>query len=366
MRVLVVNAPKALARDLHQRDNAVERMNLLLADASNPLPAEDGCDSFVTISSRRKVDLAAIGALRKTIREFQPDIVHSFLPRSLSQTVLATIGLRKKPKIVSFYGITRVPSWREPADWITYLSPRVSMHACESYAVKSALVQGGVPEAKCEVIYNCVEKSAHVLSRQELLAKYQIPEGAFVVGTVATVRPVKGIDVLLRALIECSDIGNLFAIIAGPIHDSKAATLSHHPRLQGRIRMLGYTHNASSLMQGMDLFAMPSRKEGLCRALLEAMGQGVCPIVSDAGGMKEVVRNGIDGIVFPTEDSVALASAIRRLHATPTQITRFGCSANERVQSMCSPRVVGDRVINMYRRLVADSHQSVRSCTAAA
>ena len=227
-----------------------------------------------------------------------------------------------------------------------------------------AVLLGAQPIAVAVIVDVPVHPAAKVTTPVELLI--ELPENAFVVGTVATVRPVKGIDVLLQALIECSDIGNLFAIIAGPIHDSKAARLSHHPRLQGRIRMLGYTHNASSLMKGMDLFAMPSRKEGLCRALLEAMGQGVCPIVSDAGGMKEVVRNGIDGMVFPTEDSVALASAIRRLHAAPTQITRFGCSANERVQSMCSPRVVGDRVINMYRRLVADSHQTVRSCTAAA
>ena len=366
MRVLVVNAPRALARDLHQRDNATEGITLLLADASNPLPVGDGLDQFVTFSSRRKVDLAAIGALRKIIREFQPDIIHSFLPRSLSQTVLATIGLRKQPKIVSFYGITRIPSWREPADWITYLSPKVSMHACESNAVKAALVQGGVKESKCEVIYNCVEKTMHTLTRRELLAKYQIPESAFVVGTVATIRPVKGIDVLLRALIECSDIGNLVAIIAGPLQDSTAAALSNDPRLQGRIRMLGYTDNASSLMKGMDLFVMPSRKEGLCRALLEAMGQGICPIVSDAGGMKEVVRNGVDGIVFPTEDFVALASVIRQLHSTPKQIACFGSSAYERVQSMCAPNVVGDRVIKMYRRLAADSQQSVRSCTAAA
>ncbi len=364
MRVLAVNAPKALARDLHQRDYAIEGLKLLLADASNPLEATDSCHPFVAYSSRRKVDLAAIAALRKTIREFQPDIIHSFLPRSLSQTVLATIGLRKQPKIVSFYGITRVPSWLEPADWITYLSPKVSMHACESNAVKSALVQGGVPEAKCEVIYNCVEMATHVLTRQELLAKYDIPESAFVVGTVATIRPVKGIDVLLRALIHCSEIRNLIAVIAGPLHDSTAAALAKDPRLKGRIRMLGYTENASSLMKGMDLFIMPSRKEGLCRALLEAMGQHVCPIVSDAGGMKEVVRNGLDGVVFPSEDSFALASAIRQLHAAPKQLESFGASALERVQSMCAPNVVGDRVLKMYRRLAADSHQTVRSCTA--
>ena len=353
MRVLAINAPAVLARDLQQRANTTDEMKLWIADARNPLSSGLGHDQFVAFSSRRKVDLRAISTLRKTIRNFQPDIVHSFLPRALSQTVLATIGMRKRPTIVSFYGITRVPSWREPADWITYLSPRVSVHTCESIAVKNALMKGGVNESKCEVIYNCVEEVGPSLSRQELRAKFGISADAFVVGTVATIRPVKGIDIMLRALIECSDIPNLVAIIAGPMEDPACAALVNDPRLQGRLRMLGYTNNAATLMKGMDLFVMPSRKEGLCRALLEAMGQGVCPIVSNAGGMKEVVRNGLDGIVFPSEDSVALAATVRRLHAAPRQISTLGESALKRVQSMCSPQVVGERVFKIYQRLAA-------------
>ena len=353
MRVLAVNAPGALARDLQQRANATGGMQLMIADVTNPLVAGYGSEHFVSFSSRRKVDFAAIATLRRTIRYFQPDIVHSFLPRALSQTVLATVGMRRQPKIVSFYGITRVPSWREPADWITYLSPKVSMHACESNAVKAALVQGGVKDSRCEVIYNCIETVSPTLNRQELLRKYQIPDNAFVVGTVATIRPVKGIDILLRSLIECSDIANLVALIAGPLQDSAVTALANDPRLRGRIRMLGYTENASALMTAMDLFVMPSRKEGLCRALLEAMGQSVCPIVSDAGGMKELVRNGVDGIVFPSEDSMALASAIQRLHAAPELMAVFGKSAFERVESMCAPHIVGERVVKMYQRLAA-------------
>ncbi len=353
MRVLAINAPGVLARDLQKRVNRTEGMKLLIADTANPLPEESGAVRFVKFSSRRKVDLEAIAKLRKTIRDFRPEIVHSFLPRSLSQTVLATIGLRNPPKIVSFYGITRVPSWREPADWISYLSPKVAMHACESHAVKDAMVQGGIRENRCQVIYNCVEGEIDSLTREELRAKFDIPSKSFVLGTVATIRPVKGIDVLLRALIECCDIENWVAIIAGPVLDPRVKELASDPRLLGRLRMPGYIEPASALMKGMDLFIMPSRKEGLCRALLEAMGQGVCPVVSNAGGMKEIVRDGVDGVVIPSEDVTALASAIRQLHSDPARISRFGASALERVQSMCAPHVVGDRLMDMYQRLSA-------------
>ncbi len=355
MRVLVINAPAPLARELQQRAIADGQMTLMIAGPANPLPYPDdpSSEQFVNFSSRRKVDFAAIGKLRQIIREFKPDLVHSFLPRSLSQTVLATIGMRRAPKIVSFYGITRVPSWRDPADWITYLSPKVAMHACESNAVKDALMQGGVRENKCEVIYNCVGPVSGSLTNDTLRAKYEIPENSLVIGTVATMRPVKGIDLLLQALIQCDSLPNWVAFLIGPVQDPKLAALANDPRLRGRLRLLGQTDNAATLMRGMDLFVMPSRKEGLCRALLEAMGQGVCPIVSDAGGMKELVRNGVDGVVFPSENVAALEMAIRKLHAAPELISRYGKSAIERVDAMCGPDIVGDRLVKMYQRLAA-------------
>jgi L-malate glycosyltransferase len=342
-----------LARELQTRANSCDDFKLLIACGSNPLGQVTGSTEFSLFVSRRKVDLGAIFRLRKLIRGFQPDIVHCFLPRSLSQTVLATIGLRRQPKIVSFYGITRVPSWLDPSDWITYLCPKVTLHSCESNAVKHALLQAGIKESKCEVIYNCVEKVWHSLSKEQLLAKYDFSSDSFVIGTVASIRPVKGIDIMLRALLECAHIPNWVSIIAGPLQDPIVAKLAEHPQLKDRIRWLGYTHNAAALIKGMDLFVMPSRREGLCRALIEAMSQGVCPIVSDAGGMKEIVRHEVDGVVFPSEDFKSLAANIQRLYAAPELISQFGQSAMERAEAMCSPQVVGERVIKIYERLMA-------------
>jgi len=353
MRALVLDAPAELARDLQLRCNESSDLKLMIAGRHNPLVANQGDAIFQSFCSRCKLDLSAIRALRRTILQFRPDVLHSFQPRSLAQAVLATTGLRQPPKILSFYGITRVPSWREPADWITYLSPKIALHACESNAVKRALMEGGVKESKCEVIYNCVEKIAHPKSRAEVLAQFNIPVDSFVVGTVATVRPIKGIDILLKALIECSDIPNLVTVIAGSVHDPRVSQLSQDPRIRNRIRWLGYVDRAASIMPGMDLFAMPSRKEGLCRALLEAMGQAVCPVVSDAGGMKELVRNNRDGIVFSSEDHLGLASAIRKLHSSPQLRDRYALSALGQVTTYCAPNVVGGRVVGMFERALA-------------
>lgn len=258
------------------------------------------------------------------------------------------MGMRQKPKIVSFYGITRPPSWSDPSNWFTYLSRYVALHACESNAVKAALQKAGIRQERCHVIYNCVSVPDRTLSRDQLLHQLKIPLDAFVVGTVATIRPVMGVDILLRAMTECHGIPNLYAVMVGNLEDPEVERLRKDERIRDRIRWLGYVQNGSSFAPAMDLFVMPSRKEGLCRALLEAMGQAICPVVSDAGGMKEIVRDKIDGVVFPSEDHQALATVIQNLRNSPELVARYGESAHDRMNTMCSPSAMCERVMRLY------------------
>jgi glycosyltransferase involved in cell wall biosynthesis len=348
MRLLIIHGPDELARELQRTAELTSNFKLLVAGRINPLRDNVGDAIFQFLPCRCKFDLPTIRHLRSTILRFSPDVVHAFEPRSLAQTVLATMGMRRKPKIVSFYGITRPPSWRDPSNWFTYLSRNVALHACESNAVKAALQEAGIRENLCQVIYNCVSVPDRTLSREEIRRKLNVPLDAFVVGTVATIRPVKGIDILLRAIMECYGIPNVYAVMVGNLEDPEVERLRKDERIRERVRWLGYVENGSSFMSAMDLFVMPSRKEGLCRALLEAMWQGVCPVVSDAGGMKEIVRDRIDGVVFPSEDHHVLASVIQDLQQSPDLVATYGKSAHDRVNAMCSPVVVRERVMRLY------------------
>ena len=78
---------------------------------------------------------------------------------------------------------------------------------------------------------------------------------------------------------------------------------------------------------------MPSReREGLPKAVIEAMSLGVVPIVSNVGGMPELVRNGVDGVVVPPEDSDSLAKAIIELANDSEKQKEFSQSSIERVK----------------------------------
>jgi glycosyltransferase involved in cell wall biosynthesis len=118
------------------------------------------------------------------------------------------------------------------------------------------------------------------------------------------------------------------------------------------VRLTGHRPDASELISGADLFVMPSRAEALCQALLEAMYQRVCPVVSNAGGMKEVVRNERDGLVVPAENVDALATAIRRMRADPARLQAYAESARERVLDVFSPDKLAERCLAIYHQLL--------------
>lgn len=343
----MMNAPLELVRAFGETQHEVLALDVpAIADHLQDLPSNV---RYIPFEMKRKLD-PAIFQLRDLIRKERPDVIHPYLSQTLAAAVLATLRLPNAPKIVAWRGITRVPSRWDPANHISFLSRRIAYYSCESNAVKESMLRAGVPERNCETVYNCVRPANLLRESRDVLERYSIPRDAFVVGTVASIRPVKGIDLLLEAAIACRDLENVHFLIVGPVKDGRVKKLAKDSRLEGRLHIAGVVPGASSLMSVMDLFVMPSRQEGLCRALLEAMGQGVCPVVSDAGGMKEVVRHGIDGYVFPKENVPALTAAIRSLHANPRLIAQYGSSALQRMLDMCTPELMRERMMGIYDR----------------
>ena len=93
-------------------------------------------------------------------------------------------------------------------------------------------------------------------------------------------------------------------------------------------------------MQSAAIFALPSRFEGMPNALLEAMASGLPAVVTDASpGPLEMVVDGRNGLVVPTEDPVAFAAALKTLMVAPEQRLQLGEAAQQTLRSMEWPVV---------------------------
>lgn len=353
MRLLTIGAKSTinLALDAHPD---VDLWTLPI-DAQDALPAE----RRLPYSRRSKIDVRSIAQVRDAVQRIRPDVVHAFYPRPLAHAVLAATSLgRRAAPIVSYRGVTSSLRRYSPDQWITYLSPRVAAHACESAAVADSLKSAGVAADACHVVHNCLGAAPELLSRSDARRTLGLQEDAFVVMMVANMRAVKGADLLLRAAIESKHLAGLKVVLVGRVLDPEVEQLADDERLQNIVHLAGYQTQASRLLPAADLFVMPSRAEALSVALLEAMNSGRCPVVSDAGGMKEAVRNGVDGVVFPSGDHLALASELQKLHADREQVAAFGSSAQQRVITHFSGEAVADRLVMMYRSVVGNSNGS--------
>ena len=156
-----------------------------------------------------------------------------------------------------------------------------------------------------------------------------------VVGTVGRLAPQKGIDLLLDvAAAVCAERPAVRFRIAGDGPSGEALRTEVERRgLDRYVRFDGLVDGPWGVLDEIDVFALPSRWEGMPFTLLEAMSCGL-PVVSfDVGGVRDLIVDAEHGAVVPAGDVDAFAEAILRYADAPAERRRVGGAARERVLS---------------------------------
>lgn len=183
-------------------------------------------------------------------------------------------------------------------------------------------------------------------------AELGIPPDVPVVGTVANFKGHKGIPHLLRAARVVADRipGIRFVLVGtGPLERQRREEASRLG-LDGTAIFTGFRGDAIRMASAFDVFVLPSLKEGLSIALLEAMALGKPVVVTNAGGLPEVVSDGVEGLVVPPANPAALAQAILRLVGDDDLRGRCGDAARLRASAFDVRRAV-HRIESVYREL---------------
>ena len=136
---------------------------------------------------------------------------------------------------------------------------------------------------------------------------------------------------------DSTDSWSLTLVGDGPERVALEA-LADQCAVRHRIRFLGHCHDVRSELAAAAVFVLPSRKEGVPNALLEAMAAGLAVIVNDASpGPLEFVTHDQNGLVVSQDDAAALARAMLRLQNDPQLRTRLGLAAQERLKTQDWP-----------------------------
>lgn len=177
--------------------------------------------------------------------------------------------------------------------------------------------QGIVPAHKIGVVPNGIDLSQERPreSAGSVRAALNIPQDAPVVGTVGRLTEVKRQDLLLRGfatVLKSRPDAHLLIVGDGPMRDP-LRRLAEELGIKEQVRFAGYQSEPRRWLTAMDVFCLTSRSEGMPIAVLEAWEARVPVVVSNVGGLPELIGEDRNGLVFPFEDEGRLAAAILRL-----------------------------------------------------
>lgn len=182
---------------------------------------------------------------------------------------------------------------------------------------------------------------------------------AIVVGMVGRMVVEKGFRELFEAarlLRERFPDGRYVIAAIGPDDPEKADAISPSEIEAARevgVVFLGHRLDVEELYAAMDLFVLPSYREGFPRAAMEAAATGLPIVATDVRGCRQVVDHDVTGLLVPVRDGAALADAIAELGEDPTRREAMGKAATARAQDHFDERRVVGIVLDTYREVAA-------------
>ena len=289
-------------------------------------------------------DIVALAAMLAVIRRARPAIIHTHTSKAgfigrLAARLAGVPAVIHQPHghiFYGYYGRARTAFYialeRLAAGWtdriITLTARGTEEHLARGIGrpAQFRTVPSGVPTA---------ELRARAPLRAAARAALGVPADAFVVIGLGRLVPVKGFDVLVRALpalVAAVPTARVLLVGDGPERpalEAQAAAL----QVGDHLRITGAAADVVPWLAASDVLAAPSRNEGMGRALVEAMALGVPVVAAAVGGIPTVVSDGECGRLVPAEDAPALAAALGALGRDEALCGKLGAAAVRRAEA---------------------------------
>jgi len=226
-----------------------------------------------------------------------------------------------------------------------------------SQFIKNRLVLYGVHPSRISVVYNGVNLSRFAPDTNAGVAwraRYGLAPDELVISTVSRLDPVKDVETLVRAfalLVKRGLSARLFVAGTGELEaDLKA--LSHALGVAERVRWLGHVDNPIPMLQGSDVFCLSSLGEAFGFALAEAMACELPCVGTRAGGISEVVEDGVTGLLAAPMDPSSFADALEVLARDHMLRREMGNAGADRVHRLFTLDHAVERTLSVYEELL--------------
>ncbi|MEO8605424.1 MAG: glycosyltransferase family 4 protein [bacterium] len=329
--------------------------NLLLCPPGSAATAEAGRRGVATaeVPMRGDLDALAVARLAAALRRQPLDVVHLHTGRAAWLGGLAARAAGVPAIVTRRMDRPLRRGWRSRLIY-QHCSRRT---AAIAPAIVAQLIEAGVPRQRIVLIPSAVDP-ARLVPRQPraaVRAAGGVTDAEVIVFVAAALVRRKGIDVLLDALAGLRARGarpRLWVAGDGPERQALAAQ-ARALALDDQVTWLGRRDDVADLLAASDIFALPSRAEGLGVAALEAMGAGLPVVASAVGGLADAVVDERCGLLVAPGDAVALGAALERLLHEPELRARLGAAGPARLADGFLPEQMVAAYERLYREVLA-------------
>ena len=214
------------------------------------------------------------------------------------------------------------------------VSQSVDMVSPNSAAASQGMIElRGFPTDRVRSIASGTPPPPVVLEAgARLRSELGLPADSVIVGTVATLEPMKGHLVLLEAIDQIQrEFPRIYFAFSGEgVMRPQLEAFIQSRNLQNRVYLLGFTRDARAITNAFDVVAFPSFYEGMPIAILEAMALAKPIVATNVGGIPEEIDHGTSGLLVPPRNSGALADALRQVLSAPDYARQLGRAAQHK------------------------------------
>lgn len=311
-------------------------------------------------SARPLRELATLKEITRLYRQVRPDIVHHVAMKPVLYGSIAAAVAGRLRVVNALAGLGYVFSSSDFKAWL--LRPWVEFgYRLLLNRPESRLVVQNEDDLTLFLRSRIVDPAKVALIRGSGvdLSRFRPsdePDGIPLVVLPARMLRDKGVEEFVAAArqLRSEGVRARFALVGDPDPENPAAidqTRLERWEHEGTIEYWGWREDMAEVFRQAHIVCLPSYREGLPKALIEAAAARRALITCDVPGCREVVRDGDNGLLVPARDSVALARALRRLLADPELRMRMAQRSRERAVREFSLDGVIAATLSLYREL---------------
>lgn len=308
-------------------------------------------------STNPLLELATLWRLYRLYREKRPDIVHHVAVKPVLYGSLAARFARVPAVVNAVPGLGYLFSGHGLKRRLATLAYRVCCSSSRNHFIfqnpedRDSLIAAGVATLDQTVL---IRGSGVDI---EKFRPSPEPAGPPVVLLPSRMLWDKGVAELIEAarLLRTRGRGYRIVMAGGPDPQNPRTVKPEELRAwenEGLIEWWDHQHDMASVFQRSTFVVLPSYREGVPKALLEACASGRAIVTTDVPGCREVVRHGENGLLVPARDSRALAGAIEELASNPARRQQMGQAGRARAEAEFSEACVVEATLDLYRDIL--------------